>query len=679
MINIVLNGEKKQVEEGKTIFQIAQNSDIEIPTLCYEKDLTPYCSCWVCAVKIVGRKGFATACGTVVTEGMEIWTDTPDVINARKMALELLLSDHYADCESPCMNACPAGIDVQGYVAFIAEGEYQRALDIIREKLPMPSSIGRVCPAFCEKECRRTLVEEPIAIRQLKRFVADNEGKFSPNLLLKKLDKKVAIIGAGPSGLTCGYYLSLKGYKVDIFEKSPKAGGWLRYGIPEYRLPKGILDKEIESMCQYGMSIYTGKKLGRDIYLSDLSKGYDAVYLAIGASRAVDMPLKGSDLKGVYLGVDYLKSVALGHTPIIGKKVAVIGGGNTAIDCARTVLRFGSDVTIIYRRTRDEMPAEDFEIKAAEEEGVRFMMLTNPVEYRGDTGLQQIVVEIMKLGEPDSSGRRKPVGTGEHEVHDFDTVVAAISQIPDIEFLSEEKNVILPISKWSTAVVDEWSMFTGVENIFAGGDFRRGPATAVEAIADGRLAAENIDKFASGVALNKPDFVFESKREKRLKLIDPKVYAIYEKINKVHAKDIEIADRKWSFNEVELCLSEADAAAEAKRCLECKCRVNATCSLRKYATEYEAKIEYLTGERNIYQIDDSHPTIKRDENKCIKCGRCVRICSEVHGLGVLGFVNRGFRTTIVPEFGESLNYTKCDDCKKCVEACPTGGLLSVGS
>ena len=682
MLNITLNDKKIQAEEGKTILDVAKSNGIEIPTLCHDENLKPYSSCWVCAVKVTGRRGFVTSCATQITEGMEIFTDTPEVLNVRKMALELLLSDHYADCESPCKLACPAHVDVQTYVAAIKNGQDHEAIKIIKANLPMPLSIGRVCPAFCEKECRRTLVEEPISIRQLKRYAADKDMDSKDQYIPTKepaKHKKVAIIGAGPSGLTCGYYLSLKGYDVDIFEESPHAGGWLRYGIPEYRLPKEILDKEIKFMCQFGMKIHTEKTLGKDVYLSKLSKDYDAVYVAIGASKAVDMPLSGSNLPGIYLGVDYLKSVVLGkNPPKTGKTTAVIGGGNTAIDCARTALRLGSDVTVIYRRTRQEMPAEALEIKAAEEEGVKFTMLTNPVEYKGDGHVQEVVVEIMQLGEPDASGRRKPVGTGKFETYKFDTVIAAISQIPEVETFKLDENKInnqpLPITKWSTAQADENTMFTNTANIFAGGDFRRGPATAIEAIADGHTAADNIDKFLQGLPLSKPEFIFSSKKEKSLKKIDPKIFAIYEKINRVHAAETDKTERAKNFNEVELCYKAEQAKKEATRCLECNCSVNDTCHLRKFATKYEVSIEAFTGDKNIHPIDDTHPHIRRDENKCIKCSRCVRICHEIHGLGVLGFIHRGFGVTIAPEFGGSLNDTTCDNCGKCIDACPTGGL-----
>ncbi|MBM4400024.1 MAG: FAD-dependent oxidoreductase, partial [Candidatus Cloacimonetes bacterium] len=385
-IEVTLNGNKVTAQTGMTILDLARRLGIEIPTLCHDDELKPFGSCWVCAVEVKGRRGFVTSCGTYLTGGMEITTDSEEIHQARKMALELLVSDHYADCEAPCKIACPDHVDVQSYVSLIANGQYHEAVRVIKDTLPMPLSIGRVCPAFCERECRRQLVEEQIAIRQLKRYAADSDLNDYWTYVPEKdaeNGKKIAIIGGGPSGLTCGYYLSNKGYGIDVFEASPQAGGWLRYGIPEYRLPKAILDKEIEQMCTNGMKIRTNVEMGKDIFLDDLSRKYDAVYVAIGAQKAVPMPVKGSDLQGCYLGVDFLKAHTLGDTPKLGKKVAIVGGGNTAIDCARTSVRLGAEVSIIYRRTKEEMPAEPFEIEAAEHEGVIFYMLSNPVEYIG--------------------------------------------------------------------------------------------------------------------------------------------------------------------------------------------------------------------------------------------------------------------------------------------------------
>ncbi len=685
MLKIILNGKEIEVEKGKTILEVARENGIDIPTLCHDEELKPFGSCWVCSVQVKGRRGFVTSCGTEVIEGMEIITDSPEIHRARKMALELLLSDHYADCEAPCKLACPNQVDVQSYIALIANNQQHEAVKVIKETLPLPLSIGRVCPAFCEKECRRSLVDEPLAIRQLKRYCADEDLNDYWSYVPPKEDpkgKKIAIVGAGPSGLTCGYYLSNKGYDVTLFEAAPEPGGWLRYGIPEYRLPKDILRKEIELMCSNGMMIQTGQKLGVDFSLSQLSKDYDAVYLAIGAQKAVPMKVKGSDLHGCYLGVDYLRDFALGKDIKTGKRVAVVGGGNTAIDCARTARRLGAEVTIVYRRTRKEMPAESYEIDAAEEEGINLHLLTNPVEYIGDDqGVKEVVLEKMKLGQPDTSGRRRPEPTGEFFKEEFDTVIAAISQIPDIDCFADEENKIggktLPLTRWSTAEVDEKLFFTGLHNVFAGGDFRLGPSTAIEAIADGRFAAENIDIFLEkgyidSSLLSSP--LFTSKRADKLSQMEDLLYKLYPKASRVNMPELDPTERSKNFAEVETGFTEEEAITEAERCLECGCMVNYRCALRDRATEYGVDDRLFFGDKNQHPIDETHPFILRDPNKCIKCGRCVRICAEVQGAGVLGYIYRGFVAEVAPEFGDSLTKTGCEACGKCITVCPVGAL-----
>ncbi|HPS39148.1 MAG TPA: FAD-dependent oxidoreductase [Candidatus Cloacimonadota bacterium] len=683
MIEVILNGKKVETEAGITILELARREGYEIPTLCHDEELNPYGSCWVCAVEVAGRRGFVTSCGTIVSNGMEITTDSPEISAARKMALELLISNHYADCEAPCKVACPDHVDIQSYVSLIANGQYHEAVKVIKDTLPMPLSIGRVCPAFCEKECRRQIVEDPIAIRQLKRYAADEDlndfwSYLPPREELK--GKRVAIIGAGPSGLTCGYYLSTRGYEVDVLESAPAAGGWLRYGIPEYRLPKEILDKEIELMCVNGMKIHYQKELGRDFTLKSLAADYDAVYLAIGAQKAVPMPVKGSDLEGCYLGVDFLKAHALGQAPKLGKRVAIVGGGNTAIDCARTSIRLGCEVSLIYRRTKEEMPAEPFEIEAAGHEGVVFHYLANPVEYLGENGkLHTVRIEKMKLGEPDSSGRRRPEPTGEYFEEQFDTIIAAISQVPEIEIFAENDNYIgesqLPLSRWSTAVVDEATMHTGLANVFAGGDFRRGAATAIEAIADGRTAANAIEKYLCGKEMRPFHPKFDSKKGKAIGDISPEEYADFARIQRVIMPEIPVAEAKRSFTEVEKGFSEKEANTEASRCLECGCQVNETCQLREYCSTHEVDPARFIGSIGKHPIDYTHPFIIRDANKCINCGRCIRTCAEIQGAAVLGYIYRGFPTVVAPEFGESLTATDCECCGKCIAVCPVGALI----
>ena len=314
--------------------------------------------------------------------------------------------------------------------------------------------------------------------------------QWVPEPVIDKKDQKVCIIGAGPSGLTCGYYLSYSGYQVDIYEAMPQAGGWLRYGIPEYRLPKDILDHEIDLLCGAGMNIFTEKRLGVDIYINDIKNDYDAVYIAIGATKALGMDIPGVDKKNVFLGVDFLKLIILDEKLDLGKKVAVVGGGNTAVACARTAQRLGCEVSIIYRRTSEDMSADTHDIKAAVMEGIQLRTLANPVEYIGDDTISQIKIEIMQPGEMDESGRRKPVGTGEYEILDFTAVIIAFSQTTDTDCLEN----LLPLTKDNTVMTDD-HMYTGVKNIFAGGDIKRGPRTAIEAVADGKRAAENINGY----------------------------------------------------------------------------------------------------------------------------------------------------------------------------------------
>ncbi|MDZ4181943.1 MAG: FAD-dependent oxidoreductase, partial [Candidatus Cloacimonadaceae bacterium] len=683
MIEVILNGKKIETEPGITILELAKRHSLEIPTLCHDEELKPFGSCWVCAVEVKGRRGFVTSCGTYLSPGMDIVTDSQEIRDARKMALELLISNHYADCEAPCKIACPDHVDVQAYVSLIANGQYHEAVKVIKDTLPMPLSIGRVCPAFCEKECRRQIVEDPIAIRQLKRYCADEDlndvWNYTPEQL-PPTGKKIAIVGGGPSGLTCGYYLSTNGHAVDVFEASPAAGGWLRYGIPEYRLPKAILDREIDLMCANGMKIHYNVQLGRDFTLQKLSEDYDAVYLALGAQKAVPMPVKGSDLQGCYLGVDFLKAYSMGNTPPLGKRVAIVGGGNTAIDCARTSLRLGCEVSLIYRRTKEEMPAEPFEIEASEHEGIVFHYLCNPVEYTGEDGkLKEVVIEKMRLGEPDSSGRRRPEPTGEYFTQQFDSIIAAISQVPDVEVFTHPENYIdgsiLPVSRWQTAIVDESTMHTGLKNVFAGGDFRRGAATAIEAIADGRMASEAIDRMLAGEALQADAPRFDSKKGRKIGDIAAEEYSIFERIERFKMPEIPVEKAKSSFEEVELGFSEAEARAEAERCLERGCQVNETCFLREYCTDYHVDALSFPGSINKHPIDYSHPFIARDANKCINCGRCVRTCAEIQGAAVLGYVYRGFSSVVAPEFGESLTQTTCESCGKCIAVCPVGALV----
>lgn len=470
--------------------------------------------------------------------------------------------------KAPCRLACPAGINVQGYVQMVGQGKYEEALEIIMEQLPLPGVLGRICPAGCESACRRCKVDEPIAIRSLKRLAAD---KFDPRKVkiecAEAREEKVAIIGSGPAGLSAAYHLARKGIKSTIFESLPKPGGMLRVGIPEHRLPRDVLDREIEVITNLGVEIKTNTRLGENFQLEDLfDQGYKAVYLAIGAHKGIDLGIPGEKAEGVRQGVDYLREVNLNGKAKTGKKVAVIGGGNVAIDVARSAIRLGAEeVNIVYRRTKAEMPALDEEVHAAEEEGIKFTFLAAPQEVlvqEGQTaGLRCI---RMELGEPDSSGRRRPVPIPDSEFDlDVDQVIAAIGQRPDISALEEING--LEFSRWSTIETDAISYATNKEGVFAGGDAQSGPWVAIGAVAAGREAATSIVRYLDGEDLTtgrEPQELTETPEYRPLPADEPQK-------NRAKMPELDPEKRQGNFKEVELGLSEEQGQAEAKRCLNC--------------------------------------------------------------------------------------------------------------
>jgi len=391
-INVVLNGKNVQANKGESILELATRMGYQIPTLCHDPRLEPFSSCFVCVVHVEKMKGLQPSCSTKVTEGMIIDTEREDVKKSRKMALELLLSNHYADCIGPCKETCPANVDVQGYISLIEKGLYSEAIGLIKDRNPLPAICGRVCVRPCELACRRNLLDENngVGIDYLKRFAADqdlaSENHYRPEVA-PTTGKSVAVIGAGPGGLSAAYWLAQKGHHVDIFEAMPYAGGWLRYGIPEYRLPNALIDQEVSTITELGVNIFTGKKLGENISYKEIQEKYNATILTIGSQKGALVGVEGEDADGVFSGIDFLKNMeATGQRyNFKGKKIVVVGGGNTAMDCCRTSRRCGSEeVTVVYRRTEAEMPANPIEIHESKLEGVNYMFLTAPVKILKD-------------------------------------------------------------------------------------------------------------------------------------------------------------------------------------------------------------------------------------------------------------------------------------------------------
>ncbi len=690
LIKLEIDGRRIIADNRQTILEVARQNGIDtIPTLCHDGQLEPFASCYLCVVKVKGARTLLPACSTKVSGGMVVETDTAEVRRSRKAALELMLSNHYADCIGPCQLACPAGVDIQGYIALAALGKYRDAIQLIKETNPLPAICGRVCTRPCEvRGCRRNLLDEAVGIDYIKRYIADldlgEENPWRPTVPAQN-GKKVAVVGAGPAGLSCAYYLATKGYGVQMFESLPEAGGMLRYGIPEYRLPKEVLDLEINQILDLGVTLKTNVSLGKDFTVSGLKgAGFDAIFLGLGAWDSSKMRVPAEETEGVLPGIDFLKNFGLRKKIDIHGRVLVVGGGNTAIDCARTSLRLGArEVVLVYRRTRAEMPANEMEIDEAEHEGVRMELLVAPSRVIVDRGRVTALECIrMELGEPDASGRRSPKPIrGSEFVIDCDFVIAAIGQNTKLRELTDGRipnflpfGETLNLTRWSTIQVNEKTFETSVDGVFSGGDVVTGAATAVEAIAAGRKAAHAIDAYIRTGRAEPEPFEFVSRKDAYRKVTREDLPPGVEYGRRL-MPSLPAEERRKSFVEVEQGYSADDLKRESFRCLECGCVALFDCSLRKYATDYQVDIASFLGEAKEWKVDRRHPLIELDPNKCILCGRCVRICSDVVGAAVYGFINRGFQTVVRPALGGSLLDTDCVTCGLCIGTCPTGAIV----
>ena len=677
-VRITLNGEEVLVENGN-LLEAAIMSGIDVPHLCYDPRLKPFGSCRLCFVEIAGRPTAVPACGTQVTPGMEVTTNSETLTGLRQLALELLLSEHCGDCIAPCQKACPAEIDIQGFIAHLGNGQNKKAAALIKEKLPLPSVCGRVCPRFCEDACRRNIVDESVNICALKRFAGDYDLKaVSSYAPLAKPDTghTVAVVGGGPAGLTAAYYLSLEGHRVTLFDAGPKLGGMLRYGIPEYRLPKALLDQEINLIADMCYEVRLGEVFGKDYSLADLKEQYDSVFMGLGCQSAQGLGLPEEGMPGMIKGIDFLRMMVEGRPPQLGSRVAVVGGGNTAMDAARTALRLGAeDVVVIYRRSRDEMPASPVEIQEAEEEGVEFRYLTNPTAcFARDGRVSGLECINMELGEPDSSGRRRPVampGT-EYEM-EFDTVILAIGQSVDKEVAEK---IGVGLNKNGTVQASAATGCTTEPGIFSAGDCVSGAATVVEAVAMARKAARSIDLYLRGVEIV-PEVRDFNCSMGELNELDPADFAEEEKLARIPEVHMPALERAQHFEEFNLGLSRDGVNQEVKRCLSCGCADVFDCTLRELATEYQVDTKRLGVGKKRYNIAHNHRYITHDPNKCVLCGNCVRICQEVQQVGALGFAHRGFDTVVMPSMGLPLAETMCESCSQCVSSCPTGALTRV--
>lgn len=668
-VNIKIDGKEVEVKQGKTILEVAEENGISIPTLCYHEQISKTTSCHLCLVKDKKTGNYIPSCSLQITDGMDIEATSDDIFEKRKTTLNLLLSEHSGDCEAPCTMACPAGIQIEEYLRAARKGDFKETLKIIKNRLPLPMSIGRVCPRFCEQDCRRNVIDDQaVNINDVKRFAADLHYEDYLEELPELTDNKVAIVGAGPAGYAVAYYLRLKGIKSDLYDMMPKPGGMLRYGIPEYRLPKDILDTELAHFEKMGgIEIYCNKKLGQDLKLDQLKEDYDAVAITIGSWSSSSMRTEGEDL--AIGGINYLEEIALdgwsGEDP---GETLIVGGGNTAMDCARTSVRLtDKPVRVLYRRTEKQMPANQIELHEAKEENVKFKLLTQPVALREEDGKKILTCVKMRLGEKDASGRRKPIPIegSEFEVK-ADTVIAAIGQRTD---LPEG----IPSNKWGDVEVNQ-DNYQVTENVFSAGDCVTGPATVVEAIGAGRHTALSIEAFLAGKEYQR-DYKINVSRGHWQSLTEEEVVLIKDPVQRNRAELEYIDDQKRvsTFKETNKTLSEEEVKKEAERCIECSCSYKEDCQLKDYSEEYKADPEAMVGEKVLFDYDMRHPEIIRDPGKCIKCEACIKVCKEIVNKYLLEFKERGYYTRVGTEFEKPLP-VDCTDCGECIDICPVGAL-----
>jgi len=522
---------------------------------------------------------------TAVSHSNMLWNKTGTWRNVKP---------YYENKIARCMSRCPCGNDIAGFILSASQGEFQKGYEIIKMTSPFPGVCGRVCYHPCETYCNREKFDEPIAVQMIERFLADymsDKERIIPEIAERK-NKRVAVIGSGPAGLSCAYHLALKGYSVVLFEAYEKPGGMLRYGIPSYRLPKDVLDREIKDILDMGIELKTNTRLGNDFSLDNLEE-YDAVYLAIGANKSRSLGLSGESADGVFSGLEFLERVNSGEMVKLGKEVIVVGGGNTAVDAARCAIRCGSEVTVIYRRSRNEMPAWQEDVNDALAEGIKFVFLTSPTEILFEGGIfKGIRCQKMELGEPDESGRRRPIPIKDSDFTiSGNNIIVSIGEEPEISFLNESFEVK------DKKVVTDFGGFSGVRKVFAGGDLvYKSSATVASAIGSGRSSAESIDFFLKNEKV-------KVKEEQKITEFEDLNIDYFNPAGRIVLSELGVNERIKDFSEVIRGVSSEEVIYEAERCFSCGlCTMCDNClifcpdlAVKRKDTGYEIDYDYCKG------------------------------------------------------------------------------------
>ena len=653
---IHIDGLPIDCDADETILSAATRLGIEIPTLCFLEGRKQIESCGVCMVEVEGHSSFLPACASKVTQGMVIRTDTIALRKVRKTALELLFSDHLGDCLAPCERACPAHIDIPGFIREIKNGRPDKALALIQESIALTGVLGRVCPKFCERVCRRGEIDTAVPICSLKRFPADADlASEDPFRLTPKpsTGKGVAIVGGGIVGLTAAYYLALEGHGCTIYESRHRLGGALDEILPEFRLPKDVLSFEISRVLELGVQVETGKEIGNNLGLEELSDRYDAVLLAMGAAKEVFPDIDGKEL--ALSGLDLLKGVAAGRTRQVEGTALVLGSGPTALDTSRTLLRLGaSSVTLVMTPSMDSSLFFKTWIPDGLAEGLSLLDLC-----------EEITIKPGDHSDYQCHFRRG----GEAYQFAADHVYLASGVTTDIDLLQK-----LGLETGHQGVkVDRRTLETSQAGVFAAGNIAQAGRYAIQGSAAGRQVALSIHRYLTGernFSKDEIDVRLPTLSEEEKKILFAGILAVKNTGEERSFPQLDPTD----FSEVVPGFVNEEALSEAMRCLQCDCSAKKDCLLRMRGSEWEANPKAYSGERPVFERDRTHPDVVHEPGKCIKCGRCVVAARDHQESLGLTYIGRGFHVRIGVPLNHRIQEGLRVAARECVAVCPTGAL-----